>query len=94
MKVSLHIVARLVNPVGVWEDDVGCEIPDPSYKKVAITRALATINANGGLYRQISDDEVQFIPLLRVEDVNIKLSTVALADNLDLARATGTIKLA
>jgi hypothetical protein len=90
MKVKIKITARLINPPGVWEDEVGAEIPDPSYQQTAVNRAIHTILAGGGLYRVLDEGATtQFIPMLRVEDINVTLSTVALADNLDLAKATG-----
>ena len=92
---KLKVVARLINPTGVWEDEIPAEFPDATYARAATHQLLATIRASGGLLREISETETQFIPLLRVKDINIKveISTVGLATNLDMAKATSRIKL-
>jgi hypothetical protein len=92
MKVSIHIVARLQNPTGLWEDTLGAEIPDMTYKRAAIARTIQTILAGGGLYREM-EDSTQFISKDRIIDMEVTANAVALADNLDLAKATGAIKL-
>lgn len=92
---KLKVVARLINPTGVWEEEIPCELPDASYARSATHQLLATIRATGYLLREISATETQAILLSRVEDINItvEVSAVGLATNADLASATSRIKL-
>jgi hypothetical protein len=87
MKVKLKVCAVLQNPTGVWEEEIPTEMPDPSYFKTAVIQTIVNIQRGGGLYREIDETTTQFIPMCRVVDVNISLSTVGLADNLDMAQA-------
>ena len=87
MQAIAKIVAVLQNPDGLWEDETSVTMPDASYSRSAILRIVSAIAGSGGLVREISSTEVQFIPMCRVKDINVALSNVALADNLDMAKA-------
>lgn len=92
MNITLKVSAVLTNPPGIWEDEMPCELPDLTYVRTAITKIIHGILGGGGLFREISETETEFIPLLRVQNINVKANVVAVADNFDLAQATTRAK--
>ena len=76
MELLAKITAFLVNPDGVWEENVPVVCNDPHALTQIIPQIAGSIVRAGGLLRQISDDEGEFISLLRVRSITIKLSPI------------------
>lgn len=70
-----------------------CEVPDATYFRVAVSKFIHGVLGAGGLFREISETETEFIPLMRVMNLNVKVNIVSVADNFDLAKATAGSKL-
>ena len=88
MKMTVKMTAVLINPDGTWEDQMAADVPDATFTNAIITRTLGAIVGLGGLVRELGTGHSQFIPMCRVKDLDIQVSAVSLADNLDLAKAT------
>lgn len=95
MEQLVKITIFLVNPEGVWEDSMRVAFENPNAKKGAHKQILAHVFHDGGLWRSISDDEYEFIPMLRVKSVNIffvAAPAVNVATPTDLNEALATAR--
>jgi hypothetical protein len=88
MEATAHIKAVLQNPTGLWEDNIPFEYPSPQVLPQAMMQIAGGITKTGGLAR-LSAETLEFIPIHRVVNLTIEISTVKVASSLDMAAAVG-----
>lgn len=82
LKVPVKLTAVLVNPDGVYEDQMNADVPepivdDPGVRMAICQKFLMQSAAGGFLQRPIDADTLEAIPLARVKSINVQVGKVS-----------------
>lgn len=99
-EAKCKITIFLSNPDGVVEREIMTVWENEETKKNAHKQILMSIFREGGLWREISEDEHDFIPLTRVKNAVVKFEPIAvtladpslLGETIATARAVDGLK--
>ncbi len=93
-EAKCKITIFLSNPDGLIEREIMTVWENEATKKNAHKQILMTLFREGGLWREISDDEHEFIPLTRIRSAVIKFEMSQIADPSLLGETIATAKAA
>lgn len=94
MKVNVKVTAYLTNPEESIEEVVPIEMPDMTYAKSAIIQ-ISQATKNIGFMREVGPDHMRWVSAVspRVLHIDFEIAAISLADNADMAAATGKLVL-
>lgn len=83
MIAKAKVTAILINPDGVWEEEIPVVYEDPRALGQAGQQIIHAIVRGWSLVHTISETETEFISLMRVKSLNVKISKVLVATVAD-----------
>jgi hypothetical protein len=92
MEARVQLTAFLINPDGVFENTIKVTYNKPEELRGLFQAVTNMIGQMGGLVREISEEEIEFIPLNRVRSVTVKLSKVQIADATQMPKGLHLVR--